>query len=131
VALGDAESWRLVEGFFRTRLEAGACVLFDGLEEIPDRPSRETSSRLIEALAQTYPESRLIVTSRPAAYTGEAQLPGFDHARIEPLEDEAIGVFRGGGAGPRRARTWQRPIVRSWPRRSRAGSRSGGSPATR
>jgi predicted NACHT family NTPase len=68
-------------------------VLFDGLEEIPDRPSRETSSRLIEALAQTYPESRLIVTSRPAAYTGEAQLPGFDHARIEPLEDEAIGVF--------------------------------------
>jgi len=32
------------------------------------------------------------VTSRPAACTGEAQLP-FEHARIEPLDDEAIGVF--------------------------------------
>ena len=32
------------------------------------------------------------MTSRPAACTGEAQLP-FEHARIEPLDDEAIGVF--------------------------------------
>ena len=92
-ALSEAENWGLAEGFFRARLEAGACVLLDGLDEVPDRSSRETCSRLIEALAQTYPDSRLIVTSRPAAYTGEAQLSGFDHARIEPLEDEAIGVF--------------------------------------
>ena len=92
-ALGEAEGWGLAEGFFRTRLEVGACVLFDGLDEAPDRPSRETCSRLIEALARTYPDSRLIVTSRPGAYTGEARLPGFEHARIEPLEDEAIGVF--------------------------------------
>jgi formylglycine-generating enzyme required for sulfatase activity len=116
-ALGEAEGWGLDEGFFHARLEAGgtrptdtskvvtdegssreqleagACVLFDGLDEAPDRPSRETCSRLIEALGQTYPATRFIVTSRPAAYTGEAQLPGFEHARIEPLEDEAIAVF--------------------------------------
>ncbi len=92
-ALGEAEGWGLAEGFFRARLETGASVLFDGLDEIPDRPSRETCSRLIEALARTYPDLRLIVTSRPGAYTGEAQLSGFEHARIEPLEDEAIGVF--------------------------------------
>jgi hypothetical protein len=92
-ALGEAEGWGLAEGFFRARLEGGACVLLDGFDEIPDRPSRETCSRLIEALARTYFDSRLIVTSRPAAYTGEAQLPDFEHARIEPLEDEAIALF--------------------------------------
>jgi formylglycine-generating enzyme required for sulfatase activity len=98
-AEAEAESWGLDEAFFRSRLEAGACVLLDGLDEAADWPSRQACSRLIEALARTYSDSRLVVTSRPAAYTGETQLPGFEHAHIEPLEDEAIGVFLGRWCG--------------------------------
>jgi hypothetical protein len=36
-----------------------------------------------------------VVTSRPAAYTGEAVLPGFTHAQIDALDVKAIGMFLG------------------------------------
>ena len=80
-----------------------------------------------------YPDSRLIVTSRPGAYTGEAQLPGFEHARIEPLEDEAIGVFLQRWCGALYPESTDEAEAHSMELSAALQSRSesGGSPATR
>ena len=79
---------------FRQRLEAGVCtVLLDGMDEAPDRIVRERISRLIQNAARTYGGCRFVVTSRPAAYIGEAVLPGFAHANISPLSDEMVVKF--------------------------------------
>ena len=87
-------SCRLDEDYFRQRLEQGECtVLLDGLDEAPDRRLRERVSRLIENVTKAYSGCRFVVTSRPAAYTGEAVLPDFAHARIDPLSDAAVETF--------------------------------------
>jgi predicted NACHT family NTPase len=67
--------------------------MLDGLDEAPDRVTRETLSRLIENAAHHYEGCRFIVTSRPPAYTDGAVLPDFSHARIDPLSDEAVRDF--------------------------------------
>lgn len=93
-AASEASSLGLDAGFFRQQLEDGRCaVLLDGLDEAPDRLLRERMSRLIENATRAYRGCRFVVTSRPAAYTGEVVLPDFAHARIDPLSDEAIKTF--------------------------------------
>ena len=87
-------SWGLDENYFRQRLEQGECtVLLDGLDEGPDRRLRERVSRLIESVTRAYKGCRFVVTSRPAAYTGEVVLPDFTPARIDPLSDAAVETF--------------------------------------
>ncbi len=89
----DAE-WGLDEEFFRERLLGGPCLLLlDGLDEAPDRIARESLSRLIENVCSAYEKCRVVVTSRPPAYTGEAVLPGFAHVQIDPLEPDAVRTF--------------------------------------
>jgi formylglycine-generating enzyme required for sulfatase activity len=91
----------LDEGFFRARLESdgsdsapdSALILLDGLDEAPSDPDRELLAALIRGAARAYGKCRFVVTSRPAAYSGDAVLPGFVQARIDDLEDEAIDVF--------------------------------------
>ena len=101
--------WGLDDEFFREQLEDGRCtVLLDGLDEAADRVARKRLSRLIENIAGTYRGCRMVVTSRPAGYTEEALLPdvrhrsgrppagsspGFAHARIDPLSDQAVETF--------------------------------------
>ncbi len=93
-AVAEANGCELDEPFFRQQMEAGRCtVLLDGLDEAPDRPVRQRLSRLLESLARTYSGCRLVVTSRPTAYTGEVILPDFAHARIEPLSDRDVETF--------------------------------------
>ena len=92
-ALGEANSWGLDEEFFRRQLEEGCTVLFDGLDEAPDRVTRERLSRLVENVTRTFSRSRFVITSRPAAYTGGVVLPDFTHARIDPLSDGAVEAF--------------------------------------
>ena len=103
------KGWGLDGDFFRERLEGGhGTALLDGLDEAADRVARKRLSRLIENIGGTYGRCRMVVTSRPAAYTGEAVLPdlrdvrsrssaggtsGFAHARIDPLSDEAVATF--------------------------------------
>jgi len=92
-ASGD-KGWGLDENFFRKRLEGGSCmVLLDGLDEARDRIARARLSRLIENVGRSYPGCQLIVTSRPAGYEGEACLPDFAHAEIDPLSDQAVETF--------------------------------------
>jgi hypothetical protein len=86
--------------FFHRRLSEGGCVvMLDGLDEAPDRPTREMLSRLIEHAAEQYDRCRFVVTSRPPAYTEGAVLPDFTHARIDPLSDQAVEQFLGRWCG--------------------------------
>lgn len=68
-------------------------MLLDGLDEAPDRVSRQRLSKIIENAARTYGKCRFVVTSRPSGYTSEVGLPGFAHATINPLSDEAVETF--------------------------------------
>jgi hypothetical protein len=84
----------LNEEFFRARLKRGpVLLLLDGLDEAPSAPSRAHLVTLIREAAQAYDLCRFVVTTRPAAYVDDAVLPGFVEARIDELEEEAIGTF--------------------------------------
>jgi len=84
----------LDENFFRAQLESGnAILLLDGLDEAPTRAARVMLSKMIENAARAFDKCRVVVTSRPSAYTGEAVLVGFAHAEIGPLGDAAIDTF--------------------------------------
>ena len=93
-AAGRDNHWGLQEDFFRGQLENGFCtVLLDGLDEASDRVSRRRLRSLIEAVAGAYKGCRLVVTSRPAGYTGETHLEDFSYAHIDPLSDESVKTF--------------------------------------
>ena len=93
-ATSEGSSWGLDEVYFQEKLESGSCiVLLDGLDEAPSRTVRERLSTLVENAASAYSRSRFVITSRPAAYTGKAVLPGFTQVEIEPLEEEDIETF--------------------------------------
>ena len=89
-------NWGLDAGFFQQQLERGECfVMLDGLDEAPHRLARKSLVELIENVARSYPDCRLVVTSRPAAFVDEAVLPQpeFAHASIEPLDDAGVQSF--------------------------------------
>lgn len=83
----------LEEKFFGDRLEEGAFVLLDGLDEAPSEADRKSLRRWIERAAGHWKASRFVITSRPASYKDEAVLDGFEQASIADLEDRAIGTF--------------------------------------
>lgn len=86
--------WGLNVQFFGQQLDAGqATVLFDGLDEAPDRVLRERVERIIEAVTRTYDKCRFVVTSRPVANSGAIDLDQFMTAQIDPLADEAVETF--------------------------------------
>ncbi len=66
-----------------------ALLMLDGLDEIDsatdERRQRQVKA-LVAALADVYPDLRLIVTSRPHAYDGGWELPSFGRARLTPLD---------------------------------------------
>ncbi len=85
----------LDESFFHEQLEGGsAMVLLDGLDEAASESQRKSLASLVhKASRDAYGQCRFVLTSRPAAYQGEAILPDFAHARIDALEEEAIETF--------------------------------------
>src|SRR5262249_7131238 len=95
--LGDhAAVHGLNAAWFEETLEkGGALLLLDGLDEAPDRAGREHVVRLIEAVANTWKDTRIIVTSRPGAYTGMAIVPDFAITHVVPLDDAAVETFLG------------------------------------
>lgn len=87
-------AWGLDERFFERRLREGSAILLlDGLDEARDRVEREAMARLFEHATEAYKACRLVVTTRPQAYTGQALLSGFQEARIEPLAPAGIQTF--------------------------------------
>ena len=84
----------LSEAYFEQILKRGtATVLIDGLDEATDNTKRAQIVQMVEAASKAYKDCRFVVTSRPAAYREEAVLNEFEHARIEPLDDEVIEGF--------------------------------------
>ena len=92
-ALSHDEGWGLDEDFFLAQLERPCVVLLDGLDEAPGRIARGSLSRLIENVAAGYPVARIVVTSRPGAYVGEAMLQGFGRVQVDPLDERAVHTF--------------------------------------
>ena len=93
-AVAAANHWALDAEFFKQQFAGGrATLLFDGLDEAPNRVLRERVSRLIENVAKSYGKCRIVVTSRPGGYSGAALLSEFAQAQIDPLSDEAVETF--------------------------------------
>lgn len=82
----------LARDFVYNRLDEGALVILDGLDEVPES-RREDMTRLVENLPSSYPKSDFVVTSRPSAFGGVTKLDGFRDIRIGPLTAEAIETF--------------------------------------
>ncbi len=78
--------------FFANYFERGTCILLlDGLDEIMSS-ERQFAVQAITSLGRRYPTTRIVVTSRPAAYSlglGE----DFAHYVIGGLDDSAITEF--------------------------------------
>jgi predicted NACHT family NTPase len=76
------------------KLQAGrAIMLIDGVDEVA-QSLREQVRVWLKELADTYPNVRLIVSSRPHAI-GEGWLEheGFDDAELQPMEPHDINAF--------------------------------------
>lgn len=71
-----------------------ALVFFDGLDEIFDPDERRHVIDRFQAFARTYPNARIVVTSRIAGYDQTALgLDGFQHYTLLPLNLTQIGNF--------------------------------------
>jgi len=79
--------------FFTHLLREGrqALLLLDGLDEVPDETLRAQVRQAIEDLVAGHEELRAVVTSRTAAYQGEAVLGrSFRQLGVLPLAEEQI-----------------------------------------
>ncbi len=98
----DAEMGKVVRG----AMASGALVVLDGLDETPAAEEvRERLQQVIAGFVRTYPECRVLVTSRPYAYEVgqewrldeagflEESLAPFDHAKIERFVTDAYAAF--------------------------------------
>jgi formylglycine-generating enzyme required for sulfatase activity len=84
----------LDEQFFLNVLREGPCLLaLDGLDEAPNAAVRERLARMVDDAARNWPNTRIVVTTRPQAYEGDAVLPRFAEARISGLDKEAVRMF--------------------------------------
>ena len=84
----------LDEPFFLETLREGPCLLaLDGLDEAPNAAVRERLARIVDDAARNWPNTRIVVTTRPQAYEGDAVLPRFAAARISGLDKEAVRTF--------------------------------------
>lgn len=74
----------------------GVLLILDGLDETPNASAvRVRLKRVIHTFCNEYPHARVLVTSRPYAYTSDAdwQLPGFVVDSLAPLSPAAIEHF--------------------------------------
>lgn len=74
--------------------EGRACILFDGLDEVPSDQGRDAVSRLLERFVKRYHKNRYVVTSRVRAYTGDTVLRGgFARCDIQPFDAQDRANF--------------------------------------
>lgn len=92
---GCAVPWRLDQHRLKELLYAGQVhVFFDGLDEVFDPTIREEVVNAICRFSNEYPRVRIIVTSRPIGYKGEAfRHCGFRHFMLQDLDDGQIAEF--------------------------------------
>ncbi len=83
-------SFDLPEDFFAQLLQAQTPVmlLLDGLDEVPNETERVAVREAIEQLVTRYPQLRVVVTCRAAAYRDRTALgKDFREVRVQPLDD--------------------------------------------
>ena len=69
-------------------------VMFDGLDEVFDRPTQAAITDDIIRFAQQYPHAQILITSRIIGYNPERlQHAGFRHFTIQPLDTDEIHAF--------------------------------------
>ena len=74
-------------------LSSGQCLLvFDGLDEVPERLRLHVRLALAELLAR-YRPARVIVTCRKRSYTEATALPGFTGYQLAPFDPERVSRF--------------------------------------
>lgn len=75
-------------------LENPTLVMFDGLDEVFDRPTQSAVIDDIIRFAQQYPQAKVLVTSRIIGYNPERfQHAGFRQFTIQPLDETEIHEF--------------------------------------
>jgi Leucine-rich repeat (LRR) protein len=80
-------------GWVHRRLDGGALVLIDGLDELPDA-ERERVREWLQGLIANAKAARFIVTSRPAAAEeGWLREEGFDDSQLQAMEREQIDAL--------------------------------------
>lgn len=74
------------DGWVTRQLQAGALIFVDGIDEVPD-DRRDEVKTWIDELVCHFENSRIVVTSRPAAVK-EGWLPseGFDDTELQPMD---------------------------------------------
>ena len=77
------------------RLISGSAeMIFDGLDEIFEPAERDTAVRLIASYAETYPQARILVTSRLIGYHGHIlRDAGFAHWLLADFDEKKIAAF--------------------------------------
>ena len=65
----------------------------DGLDEAPETRTRERVARIVSNAARVWPNCRIVVTTRPKAYSEDALLTGFAEARIGSLDKNTVRMF--------------------------------------
>jgi hypothetical protein len=69
-------------------------VMFDGLDEVFDRPTQATIIDDIIRFSQQYPQAQILITSRVIGYNPERlQHSNFRHFTIQPLDTDEIHEF--------------------------------------
>ncbi|HEV7931027.1 MAG TPA: NACHT domain-containing protein [Actinomadura sp.] len=81
-------------GWVHRLLRAGrALVLVDGIDELPEA-ERQAARGWLRELIGAFPQSRYVVTSRPAAATGDwLDHEGFDSAELQPMSWPEVKSF--------------------------------------
>lgn len=81
-------------GWVHRLLKAGhALVLIDGIDELPES-EREAARCWLRELVAVFPQARYVVTSRPAAATGDwLDHEGFDSADLQPMSWPEVRSF--------------------------------------
>ncbi|GAA2115321.1 NACHT domain-containing protein [Actinomadura alba] len=81
-------------GWVHRLLRAGrALVLVDGIDELPET-EREAARGWLRELVLAFPQARYVVTSRPAAVTGDwLDHEGFDSAELQPMSWSDVRAF--------------------------------------
>ncbi|MCP4657429.1 MAG: NACHT domain-containing protein, partial [bacterium] len=94
-ALGENEGYSLNESWLHDRLRGGpSLVMFDGLDEIFDPATRDRITQSIVGFASTYPQARIVVTSRPVGYREKILRDAeFRHFALEDLDEQQIETF--------------------------------------
>ncbi|MDJ0704058.1 MAG: NACHT domain-containing protein [Leptolyngbyaceae cyanobacterium MO_188.B28] len=92
---GSGADWQFDQQQLQQHLlENPTLVMFDGLDEVFDRPTQSSVIDDIIRFVQQYPQARVLVTSRIIGYNPERfQHAGFRQLTIQPLNESEIHKF--------------------------------------